>query len=125
VTDRGSDVHGGRTLHIYRGVLRAGREGKAIGSPVACGHATFVKRNSVSRRRMGQQPNIVYLASVWVIPMEEFFARRTNMAASKIARAEAQALAHVRAEGAEAAVGAAEKILPNPQGRCRRRPRRT
>jgi hypothetical protein len=35
-------------------------------------------------------------------------------------RDEAQALAHVRAEGAEGAVGAAEKILSQTrQGRCR------
>ena len=43
--------------------------------------------------------------------MEEFVARRTKMAETKIAQAEAQALADVRAAAAEAAVGAAEKIL--------------
>src|SRR5882757_10660846 len=43
--------------------------------------------------------------------MEEFIARRTKMAETKIAQAEAQALADVRAAAAEAAVGAAEKIL--------------
>ncbi|HEY4776000.1 MAG TPA: ATP F0F1 synthase subunit B [Xanthobacteraceae bacterium] len=42
---------------------------------------------------------------------EEFVARRTRLAESKIAQAEAQAVAEVRAAAAEAAVGAAEKIL--------------
>ena len=43
--------------------------------------------------------------------MDEFVARRTKMAETKIAQAEAQALADVRAAAAEAAVAAAEKIL--------------
>jgi F-type H+-transporting ATPase subunit b len=43
--------------------------------------------------------------------MEEFVARRSSMAETKIAQAEAQALADVRAAAAEAAVGAAERIL--------------
>ena len=43
--------------------------------------------------------------------MEEFVARRTTMAETKIAQAEAQAVADVRAAAAEAAVSAAEKIL--------------
>ena len=43
--------------------------------------------------------------------MEEFVARRNKMAETKIAQAEAQAVADVRAAAAEAAVGAAEKIL--------------
>jgi F-type H+-transporting ATPase subunit b len=43
--------------------------------------------------------------------MAEFVARRTKMAENKIAQAEAQALADVRAAAADAAVGAAEKIL--------------
>ena len=43
--------------------------------------------------------------------MDEFLARRTKMAETKIAQAEAQALADVRAAAAEAAVSAAEKIL--------------
>ena len=42
--------------------------------------------------------------------MDEFVTRRTKMAETKIAQAEAQALADVRA-AAEAAVAAAEKIL--------------
>ena len=43
--------------------------------------------------------------------MEEFVARRTKMAETKIAQAEAQAVADVRAAAADAAVAAAEKIL--------------
>jgi F-type H+-transporting ATPase subunit b len=43
--------------------------------------------------------------------MEEFVARRTKMAETKIAQAEAQATADVRAAAADAAVAAAEKIL--------------
>jgi len=43
--------------------------------------------------------------------MDEFVARRTKMAETKIALAEAQAVADVRAAAADAAVTAAEKIL--------------
>jgi F-type H+-transporting ATPase subunit b len=43
--------------------------------------------------------------------MEEFVARRTKAAESKIAMAEAQALADVRAAAAEAAVQAASSVL--------------
>ena len=43
--------------------------------------------------------------------IEEFVARRTKMAETKIALAEAQATADVRSAAAEAAVAAAEKIL--------------
>ena len=43
--------------------------------------------------------------------VEEFVARRTKLAESKISQAEAQALADVRAAAAEAAVAAAETIL--------------
>jgi len=43
--------------------------------------------------------------------MEDFVARRTKMAETKIAQAEAQAVADVRAAAAEAAVTAAEKVL--------------
>jgi F-type H+-transporting ATPase subunit b len=43
--------------------------------------------------------------------MEEFVARRTHMAETKIAQAEQQALADVRAAAADAAVSAAERIL--------------
>ncbi|MBX6328180.1 MAG: ATP F0F1 synthase subunit B [Pseudolabrys sp.] len=43
--------------------------------------------------------------------LDEFVARRTKLAETKIAQAEAQAAADVRAAAAEAAVAAAEKIL--------------
>jgi F-type H+-transporting ATPase subunit b len=43
--------------------------------------------------------------------MEDFVVRRTKMAEAKIAQAEAQALADVRAAAADAAVAAAGKIL--------------
>ena len=43
--------------------------------------------------------------------MEELIARRTAIAQTKIALAEAQALADVRAAATDAAVAAAEKIL--------------
>ena len=57
--------------------------------------------------------------------MEDFVARRTKMAETKIAQAEAQALADVRAAAADAAVAAAEKILTRDrQGQGRRRPDR-
>src|SRR5437016_3012746 len=45
------------------------------------------------------------------VKTEEFVARRTRMAETKIAQAEAQALADVRAAAADAAVSAAENIL--------------
>ena len=43
--------------------------------------------------------------------VEDFIARRTRIAETKIAQAEAQALADVRAAAADAAVAAAEKVL--------------
>jgi len=43
--------------------------------------------------------------------LEDFVVRRTKMAETKIAQAEAQALADVRSSAADAAVAAAEKIL--------------
>ena len=45
------------------------------------------------------------------VKIEEFVARRTKLAETKIGQAEAQALADVRAAAAEAAVAAAEQIL--------------
>ena len=45
------------------------------------------------------------------VRMEEFVARRSQVAQAKIAQAETQAVAEVRAAAAEAAVAAAEKIL--------------
>src|SRR4029453_9618315 len=46
--------------------------------------------------------------------IEEFVARRTKRAESKIPQAEAQALADVRSAAAELAVAAAEKMLTRP-----------
>jgi F-type H+-transporting ATPase subunit b len=43
--------------------------------------------------------------------MNEFVVRRTKMAEAKIAQAEAQATADVRAAAVDAAVAAAERIL--------------
>jgi len=43
--------------------------------------------------------------------LEEFIARRTKMAETKIAQAESQALADVRATAADVAIAAAEAIL--------------
>jgi F-type H+-transporting ATPase subunit b len=51
------------------------------------------------------------IASEAKVKMEDFVARRTKSAESKIALAEAQALADVRAAAAEAAVQAASTIL--------------
>ena len=51
------------------------------------------------------------LAAEAAVKIEEFVARRTQMAETKIAQAEAQGLAEVRAAAADAAVAAAEKIL--------------
>lgn len=45
------------------------------------------------------------------VKMEDLIARRTKMAETRIAQAEAQALADVRAAAGEAAVAAAERIL--------------
>ena len=43
--------------------------------------------------------------------MDEFVTRRTKMAETKIAQAEAQALADVRAAAADAAVAAAQSVI--------------
>lgn len=51
------------------------------------------------------------MAAETAAKVEEFIARRTKMAETKIGQAEAQALAEVRAVAADAAVAAAEKIL--------------
>jgi F-type H+-transporting ATPase subunit b len=51
------------------------------------------------------------LAAEAQLKLEEFVARRTKMAESKIAQAEAQALAEVRSAAVDAAVAAAETIL--------------
>jgi F-type H+-transporting ATPase subunit b len=51
------------------------------------------------------------IASEAKAKVEEFVARRTKMAETKIAQAEAQAVADVRSAAADAAIAAAEKIL--------------
>ena len=51
------------------------------------------------------------LAAEAAVRMQEFTARRTKMAETKIAQAEIQAIADVRAAAADAAVAAAERIL--------------
>jgi F-type H+-transporting ATPase subunit b len=59
----------------------------------------------------GAQAEAARLAVEAKAKMEDFLARRTKMAETKIAHAEAQALADVRAAAAEAAIAAAEIIL--------------
>ena len=51
------------------------------------------------------------LAAEAKVKVEEFIARRTRMAETKIAQAEAQAVADVRSAATDAAIAAAEKIL--------------
>jgi F-type H+-transporting ATPase subunit b len=51
------------------------------------------------------------LASEAKAKLEDYVARRSKMAETKIAQAEAQALADVRAAAADAAVAAAERVL--------------
>jgi F-type H+-transporting ATPase subunit b len=73
------------------------------------------KRHDAEREaeviRAGAKAEAERLAAEAKVKMEEFVARRTRMAETKIAQAEAQALADVRAAAAEAAVSAAERIL--------------
>ncbi len=59
----------------------------------------------------GAQAEAARLAADAKAKVEEFVARRTKLAETKIAQAEAQATAEVRAAAADAAVAAAEKIL--------------
>ena len=59
----------------------------------------------------GAQAEAERIASEAKTKMEDFVARRTKTAESKIALAEAQALADVRAAAANAAVAAASSIL--------------
>jgi F-type H+-transporting ATPase subunit b len=60
---------------------------------------------------VGARAEAERLAAEAKVKVEDFVARRTKMAETKIVQAEAQALADVRAAAAEAAVAAAEKIL--------------
>jgi F-type H+-transporting ATPase subunit b len=59
----------------------------------------------------GAQAEAERMAADAKVKIEEFVARRTKLAETKIAQAEAQAAADVRAAAADAAVAAAEKIL--------------
>jgi F-type H+-transporting ATPase subunit b len=59
----------------------------------------------------GAQAEAERLAAETKARMEDFVVRRTKMAEAKIAQAEAQALADVRAAAADTAVATAEKIL--------------
>jgi F-type H+-transporting ATPase subunit b len=59
----------------------------------------------------GAKAEAVRLAAEAKSKSEEFLARRTKLAETKIAQAEAQALADVRNAAAEAAVAAAERVL--------------
>ena len=59
----------------------------------------------------GAQAEAERLAVEAETKLQDFITRRTQMAETKIAQAEAQALADVRAAAAEAAVSAAEKLL--------------
>ncbi|MGE3148187.1 MAG: ATP F0F1 synthase subunit B [Pseudorhodoplanes sp.] len=59
----------------------------------------------------GAQAEAERLAADAETKLQEFVARRTQMAETKISQAEAQALADVRAAAAEAAVAAAERVL--------------
>jgi F-type H+-transporting ATPase subunit b len=60
---------------------------------------------------VGAKAEAERLAAEGKAKVEDFVARRTKMAEAKIAQAEAQALADVRAAAADAAAAAAEKIL--------------
>ena len=59
----------------------------------------------------GAQAEAERLAAEAEAKLQDFVTRRTQMAETKIAQAEAQALADVRAAAADAAVAAAEKLL--------------
>ena len=58
-----------------------------------------------------QEPALRRVAAEARAKLEEFVQRRTKLAEAKIGRAEAQALADVRATAADVAVAAAESIL--------------
>jgi F-type H+-transporting ATPase subunit b len=59
----------------------------------------------------GAKADAERLAAEADVKLGDFITRRTKMAENKIAQAEAQAVADVRAAAAEAAVAAAEKVL--------------
>jgi len=74
---------------------RKGREAEGEAAAIIAGAKTEAER----------------LAAEAKTRMEDFVARRTKMAETKITQAEAQAVADVRSAAADAAVAAAEKIL--------------
>lgn len=74
---------------------RKGREAEAEAASIVAGATAEAER----------------LAAEAKARMEDFVLRRTKMAEAKIAQAEAQALADVRAAAADTAVAAAERIL--------------
>ncbi|MES1154960.1 MAG: ATP F0F1 synthase subunit B [Pseudorhodoplanes sp.] len=59
----------------------------------------------------GAKADAERLAAEADVKLQDFITRRTKMAENKIAQAEAQAVADVRAAAAEAAVAAAERVL--------------
>ena len=59
----------------------------------------------------GAKADAERLAAEAQVKLEDFVTRRTMMAETKIAQAEAQALAEVRSIAADVAAGAAEKVL--------------
>jgi F-type H+-transporting ATPase subunit b len=59
----------------------------------------------------GAKADAERLAAEAQLKLEDFVTRRTKMAETKIAQAEAQALAEVRSIAADVAAGAAEKVL--------------
>jgi F-type H+-transporting ATPase subunit b len=78
--------------------------------------AEYQARRATAEREAGEiiasaKAEAERIASEAKVKMEDFVARRTKTAESKIALAEAQALADVRAAAADAAVAAASTIL--------------
>ena len=69
-----------------------------------------IKSELDQARRLREEDHAL-LADEAKAKAEDFVARRTKMAETKIAQAEAQAVADVRSAAADAAVAAAEKIL--------------
>ena len=91
----------------------------AIPAKAAGGRSARPRRSSTSAKAEAER-----MAHEAKAKIEEFVARRTKMAETKIAQAEAQALADVRAAAADAAVAAAERILKHRQGQGGGRPDR-
>ncbi len=78
--------------------------------------ADYQRRQSEAQKEAegiiaGAQAEAERLAAEADAKLQDFVARRTKMAETKIAQAEAQALADVRNAATEAAVSAAERVL--------------